>query len=352
MPLDLSHGLDVYVWDTAGRRYLDLYAGHAVASTGHCHPAVVRAIQEQAAKLIFYSNVAGLALREEAAAKLCPPGYHALFANSGAEANEDALKLARKVTGRTEVVAMLDGFHGRTAGAMSVTGTEKYRVGPQVPGVRFAKFGELPVVTEKTAAVLLEPIQSMAGVKTAPPEYFRALRADCDRAGALLIYDEVQTGIGRTGTMFFSGRYDAHADLITLAKGIASGIPLGAVLVEAKIAESVQYGDFGHTFGAGPIAMAALQATIGVVEGLLENVRETSATLIERLRPFGEVRGMGFLLGLKVAGDAKKLRDELLRRGVVVGTAEEPGVLRLLPPLTLKKRHVDEFTAVLHETLH
>jgi len=271
----LSHGSDVYVWDTAGRRYLDMYAGHAVCSTGHCHPAIVKAIQDQAAKLIFYSNVAGLRRREEAAAKLCPLGYHALFANSGAEANEDALKLARKYTGRTEIVAMEEGFHGRTAGAMSVTGTAKYRVGPQVPGVKFAPFGGgLEAITGRTAAVILEPIQSMAGVRTAPMEYFKALRKRCDETGALLIYDEVQTGIGRTGTMFFSGREAVHADLITLAKGIASGIPLSAVLVKSKIAETVQYGEFGHTFGAGPIAMAALQATVGVVEGLLENGRE------------------------------------------------------------------------------
>ena len=291
--------------------------------------------------------------REEAAAKLCPLGYHALFANSGAEANEDALKLARKYTGRTEIVAMEEGFHGRTAGAMSVTGTAKYRVGPQVPGVKFAPFGGgLEAITGRTAAVILEPIQSMAGVRTAPMEYFKALRKRCDETGALLIYDEVQTGIGRTGTMFFSGREAVHADLITLAKGIASGIPLSAVLVKSKIAETVQYGEFGHTFGAGPIAMAALQATVGVVEGLLENVRETSAYLVEKLRPFGEVRGIGLLLGVKVTHDAKKVRDALLARGVIVGTAEEPGVLRLLPPLTLRPSHVDEFIGKLHEALH
>ncbi len=351
LPLDLSHGQDVHVWDTSGRRYLDLYAGHAVCSTGHCHPEVVQAIQDQAAKLIFYSNVAGLRLREEAAARLCPRGYHALFANSGAEANEDALKLARKFTGREEIVAMIGGFHGRTAGAVSVTGIEKYRVGPQVPGVRFVPFGEVPEISTKTAAVILEPIQSMAGVKMARAEYYRGLREACDRAGALLVYDEVQTGIGRTGTMFFSGRYGVHADLVTLAKGIASGIPLSAVLVKAAISETVKYGDFGHTFGAGPIAMAALRATIGVVEALLPNVVETGVYLAEKLRPFGEVRGLGFLVGLKIARDAAKVRDALLARSIVVGTADEPGVLRLLPPLTLRKPHVDEFVRALDETL-
>jgi acetylornithine/succinyldiaminopimelate/putrescine aminotransferase len=352
LPLSLSHAEDVYVWDTAGKKYLDLYAGHAVCSTGHCHPDVVKAIQDQAAKLIFYSNVAGLGLREEAAAKLCPPGYHALFANSGAEANEDALKLARKYTGRDEVVAMIGGFHGRTAGAVAVTGIEKYRVGPQVPGVRFVPFGEVPALTDRTAAVILEPIQSMAGVKMAKPEYYQALRAECDKSGALLIYDEVQTGIGRTGTMFFSGRDGVHADLITLAKGIASGIPLSAVLVKERISETVKYGDFGHTFGAGPIAMAALKATVSIVETLLPNVRETGAYLAGKLAKVGEVRGLGFLTGLKLNANAATIRDALLARGVIVGTADEPGVLRLLPPLTLRKPQVDEFVGVLDETLH
>lgn len=348
LPLSLSHAKDVYVWDTNGRKYLDLYAGHAVCSTGHCHPDVVKAIQNQAEKLIFYSNVAGLSLREEAAAKLCPPGYHALFANSGAEANEDALKLARKFTGRDEVVAMIGGFHGRTAGAVSVTGIEKYRVGPQVPGVSFVPFGEVPSL-KKAAAVILEPIQSMAGVKMAKPEYYKALREECDKSGAMLIYDEVQTGIGRTGTMFFSGRDGVHADLLTLAKGIASGIPLSAVLVKQPISETVKYGDFGHTFGAGPIAMAAMKATISVVETLLPNVRETSAYLAEKLAKYGEVRGLGFLMGLKLQVN---LRDALLAKGVIVGDAAEPGVLRLLPPLTLQKEHVDQFVGILDETLH
>ena len=353
LPLEISHAKDVYVWDTKGRRYLDLYAGHAVCSTGHCHPEVVKAIQEQAAKLIFYSNVAGLPLREEAAEKLVvhAPGYQVLFANSGAEANEDALKLARKFTKRDEVIAMMGGFHGRTAGAISVTGIEKYRVGPQVPGVRFVPFGSVPEISSTTAAVILEPIQSMAGIRTAPPEYFQKLRAACDRAGALLIYDEVQTGIGRTGTMFFSGRHGVQADLVTLAKGIASGVPLSAVLVKAVIAQTVQHGDFGHTFGAGPLAMAALKATISVVETLLSNVNDTSAYCVEKMKPFGEVRGLGLLLGLKFPSNAVPVRDALLARGVIVGTADEPGVLRLLPPLTLQRSHVDEFIGALREAL-
>jgi len=366
LPLEIARGEDVYVWDVEGKRYLDFYAGHAVASTGHCHPRVVKAVQEQAAKLIFYSNVAGLRLRDEAAALLvrsAPEGFpQALFANSGAEANENALKMARRHTGRTDVVAMHGGFHGRTAGAMSVTGVEKYRAqsAPLLPGVTLVPFGDLAAaesaVTGRTAAVILEPIQSMAGVKTAPAEYFRGLRSLCDRSGALLIYDEVQTGIGRTGTMFFSGRHGVRSDLITLAKGIASGVPLSAVLVRDFVAEKVGYGEYGATFGAGPIAMAAMKATLETIEEerLLDNVNRTSPVAVERLkgvRGVREVRGLGFLLGLKVDTDAGALQAEMLRRGAIVGTADEPGVIRLLPPLTLKPAHVEVLADILSASL-
>lgn len=366
LPLELARGEDVYVFDVEGKKYLDFYAGHAVASTGHCHPRVVRAIQEQAAKLIFYSNVAGLRLRDEAAALLvskAPAGFpQVLFANSGAEANENALKMARRHTGRTGIVAMTGGFHGRTAGAVSVTGVVKYRSAsvPLVPGVAFVPFGDLDALANEvgkdTAAVILEPIQSMAGVKTADAGYFKGLRSICDKAHALLIYDEVQTGIGRTGTMFFAGRHGVLPDLITLAKGIASGVPLSAVLVRDFIAGRVAYGDYGATFGAGPVAMAAMKATLEVIEDekLLENVNRTSEAARRKLGAIAgvrEVRGLGFLLGLKIDGDAAKAQAELLRRGAIVGTADEPGVLRLLPPLTLKPEHVDALADMLGPTL-
>ena len=359
LPLELARGEDVWVWDTAGKKYLDLYAGHAVCSTGHCHPRVVKAIQDQAAKLIFYSNVAGLPLREEAAALLMrhAPGHASvLFANSGAEANENALKMARRHTGRPEIVALQAGFHGRTAGAMSVTGIEKYRKmsEPLVPGASFVPLGEIPPLTDRTAAVILEPIQSMAGVKVAPADYLRELRARCTKNGTVLIYDEVQTGIGRTGTMFYAGRHGVMPDLVTLAKGIASGIPLSAVLVSKEISDKVQYGEYGATFGAGPVAMAAMKATLEIVETLLPRVNETSAYLAERAQAVPgvrEVRGVGLLLGIKIDGEAPPLQKALLEKGVILGTADEPGVLRLLPPLTLQKEHVDLFLGVLRHEL-
>jgi acetylornithine aminotransferase/acetylornithine/N-succinyldiaminopimelate aminotransferase len=359
LPLELARGQDVWIWDTSGKKYLDLYAGHAVCSTGHCHPHVVEAITRQASSLLFYSNVAGFPLREEAAERLlrhAPAFDSVLFLNSGAEANENALKMARRHTGRTDVVAMLGGFHGRTAGAMSVTGIEKYRKQsePLVPGVTFVPFGEVPALTDRTAAVILEPIQSMAGCKTAPPEYFKRLREACTRNGTVLIYDEVQTGIGRTGTMFFTGRHGVEADLVTLAKAIGSGIPLSAVLVSPPIAAKVQYGEYGATFGAGPVAMAALKATLEVVEGLLPNVVEVGRYLGKRCEHtpgVQEVRGLGLLVGLKIQGDAALAQKALLAKGFVVGTADEPGVLRLLPPLTLTHTQVDDFVRALGEVL-
>jgi acetylornithine/succinyldiaminopimelate/putrescine aminotransferase len=359
LPLELARGEDVWVWDSSGKKYLDLYAGHAVCSTGHCHPKVVRAIQDQVGKLIFYSNVAAFPLREEAAALLlkhAPAFSAALFANSGAEANENALKMARRHTGRHDIVAMIGGFHGRTAGAISATGIEKYRkqAEPLVPGISFVPFGQVPTLGPNTAAVILEPIQSMAGCKTAPAEYFQKLREACTKNGTLLIYDEVQTGIGRTGTMFFTGRHGVDADLITLAKAIGSGIPLSAVLATKEIADKVQYGEYGATFGAGPVAMAAMKATLEVVEGLLPNVIEVGRYLNKRCEHTAgvrEVRGLGFLLGLKINGDAPAMQRALLEKGFITGTADEPGVLRLLPPLTLTHTQVDSFVQALGDVL-
>ncbi len=359
LPLNLAKGEDVWVWDLAGKKYMDLYAGHAVCSTGHCHPKVVKAIQDQVGKLIFYSNVADFPLREEAAALLlkhAPAFSAALFANSGAEANENALKMARRHTGRSEIVAMIAGFHGRTAGAISATGIEKYRKQsePLVPGISFVPFGQVPALGPNTAAVILEPIQSMAGCKTAPAEYFQKLREACTKNGTLLLYDEVQTGIGRTGTMFFTGRFGVNADLITLAKAIGSGIPLSAVLASKEIADKVQYGEYGATFGAGPVAMAAMKATLEVVEGLLPNVVEVSRYLHQRCQELPgvlEVRGMGLLVGLKIGGDAPPVQKALIEKGYIVGTADEPGVLRLLPPLTLTRAHIDSFLQALGDVL-
>ena len=366
MPVTLDRGEGVYVWDTSGKRFLDMYAGHAVASTGHAHPHVAGAIAAQAGRLIFYSNVVDLEIRQRAAEKLlsyvaAPAGITSvLFANSGAEANENALKMAVLQTGRKKIVAFEGGFHGRTLLATNVTGNPKYR--NQAPykldEVEIIPFGDVAAleaaVDTDTAAVIVEPIQSMAGCRMAEPEFYHALREITTAVGAYLVYDEVQTGIGRTGKMFFAGRYGVVPDIITLAKGIGSGVPLSAVLVSQAIADKVQYGEFGATYGAGPIAMAAMVATLEVIEdeGLLARVESVGAHLVEALLAtpgVEKVNGLGFLLGVKTTKKAVDVQAALLERGVIVGTSDDPTTFRLLPPLTLTAAQADEFIAVFRE---
>ncbi len=357
-PVALVRGEGSTVWDTSGKSYLDLYGGHAVAATGHCHPEVVRAIREQAGELLFYSNVVAIPVRARAAeaiaAQAPPPLSKVFFVNSGTEANENAMRLARRFTGRQDILSFDGGFHGRTADAISATGLVKYReLGrPNVPGHRFAPFGDLAAaeaaLDEHVAAILLEPIQSMAGVITAPASYFQGLRTLCDERGARLIYDEVQTGFGRTGTFFFAGRHGVVPDLVALAKGIGSGFPMGAVLVSEQIAATVKPEDYGTTFGGGPLACAAAEATVRVIleEGLLGNVRAGSQRLRQGLAGLAgvrQVRGEGFLLGVALEKPARPVRAALLERGFLVGGSDLPDVLRLLPPLVLAEEEIDRF---------
>lgn len=365
-PITLVRGEGSTVWDEKGKSYLDLYGGHAVAATGHCHPDVVRAIREQAARLLFYSNVVALPVRTRAAeaiaSKAPSPLTKVFFVNSGTEANENAMRLARRATARSDIVTFSGGFHGRTADAISAAGLAKYReLGqPNVPGHRIVAFGDLEAaekeIDERVAAVLIEPIQSLAGVTTAPPEYFQALRRLCDERGAKLIYDEVQTGFGRTGTFFYAGRHGVLPDLISLAKGIASGVPMGAVLVSDEIAAGVKPEEYGTTFGGAPIACAAAEATIRVIEKerLLENARAGGARLIEglsRIPGVAQVRGEGFLLGVVLDRPARPVRESLLARGFLVGGSDLPDVLRLLPPLVLKAEEIDRFLEAMKAVL-
>ena len=357
-PVTIVRGEGSTVWDDSGKSYLDLYGGHAVAATGHCHPKVVRAIREQAGTLLFYSNVVALPVRARAAqaiaAQAPAPLSKVFFVNSGTEANENAMRLARRFTGRTDVLSFDGGFHGRTADAISAAGLAKYReMGrPNVPGHRLAPFGDLAAaeaaLDENVAAVLLEPIQSMAGVITAPASYLQGLRTLCDERGAKLIYDEVQTGFGRTGTFFYAGRHGVVPDLVALAKGIGSGVPMGAVLVSEEIAATVKPEDYGTTFGGGPLACAAAEATTRVIleEGLLGNVRAGSQRLKQGLAGLPgvrEVRGEGFLLGVALDKPARPARAALLSRGFLVGGSDLPDVLRLLPPLVLTAEEIDRF---------
>ncbi len=363
MPIVAESGQGAWICASDGESYLDLYGGHAVAGTGHCHPHVVEAIQAQAEKLIFYSNLIYSDTRARAAEKLVSIAPDALtkafFCNSGTEANENAMRMARMFTGREKIITFRGGFHGRTADAISATFLGKYReIGkPNVPGHLEAEFGNIDSVRaladDTVAAIMLEPIQSMAGVNMAQPEFYRALRTLCDDRGLVLIYDEVQTGVGRTGQWFFAGSEAGDGvvpDIVTLAKALGSGVPVGACLVTDAISSRIKENDLGTTFGGGMLAMTAVTATLEAIEndGMLENVRRVEAHLRERLKEVDRVvavRGLGFLLGIEFKEDAAIVHKALLDRKIITGTSSNPKVLRLLPPLCLEEYEADMFVA-------
>jgi acetylornithine/N-succinyldiaminopimelate aminotransferase len=361
MPIAAERGKGVWIYTTEGEKYLDLYGGHAVAGTGHCHPHVVQAIRQQAEKLLFYSNLVYSDARARAAERLISIAPAALtkafFCNSGTEANENAMRMARMATGRENVISFRDGFHGRTADAISATFLGKYReLGkPNVPGHLEATFGDIEsvraLVDDNVAAIMLEPIQSMAGVRMAQPGFYRELRELCDEQSVVLIYDEVQTGVGRTGEWFFAGTAAGDGvvpDIVTLAKALGSGVPVGACLVTEAIGSHIKENDLGTTFGGGMLAMAAVTATLEAIQndGMLTNVKAVESHLRERLRKIEQVvavRGLGFLLGIEFNDKAAPIHKALLERKIITGTSSDANVLRLLPPLCLGIDHVDLF---------
>jgi len=365
MPIAAERGEGVWIYTSDGQKYLDLYGGHAGAGTGHCHPHVVKALQKQAGQLLFYSNLVYSETRARAAEKLVSVApaqlSKAFFCNSGTEANENAMRMARMFTGRENIITFSGGFHGRTADAISATFLGKYReIGkPNVPGHLEAEFGNIESVNaladESVAAIMLEPVQSMAGVRTAAPEFFRNLRDICDQRGIVLIFDEVQTGIGRTGEWFFAGSPAADGvvpDIVSLAKALGSGVPVGACLVTDSIASKIKENDLGTTFGGGMFAMAAVIATLEAIEQdqMLENVRRVEAHLRERLKEVEQVvsvKGRGFLLGLEFADKIAATHKALLEQKIITGTSSDPRVLRLLPPLCLGIKEVDLFVDAL-----
>lgn len=359
MNIAAERGDGVWVYTSEGEKYLDLYGGHAVCATGHCHPHVVRALREQAGKMLFYSNLVYSEIRALTAEKLVSVAPESLtkafFCNSGTEANENAMRMARFATGREKIITFTGGFHGRTADAISATFLGKYReIGkPNVPGHISAEFGNLDsvraVADETVAAIMLEPIQSMAGVAEAAPEFFIGLREICDQNGICLIFDEVQTGVGRTGNWFFGGSDLAGGvvpDIITLAKSLGSGVPVGACLVNDCIAEKIKTNDLGTTFGGGMLAMAACLATLEAIEQdqMIENARAVENHLCERLKEIPNVvrlRGRGCLLGIEFSENAKNVHAKLLEKRIITGTSSDPRVLRLLPPLCVQREEID-----------
>jgi predicted acetylornithine/succinylornithine family transaminase len=355
-PLTLVRGAGCWVWDEAGREYLDLVAGIAVDVLGHSHPALVSAIAEQAATLIQVSNLYySLPQLELAEALTASSAFdRAFFVNSGTEANEAALKLARRFGGsRREVVALTGSFHGRTLGSLAATGQPKYQepFAPLPAGFVHVAPNDVAAlvaaVGDQTCAVLLEPIQGESGIHPLTDEFLVAAREACDKVGALLIFDEVQTGVGRTGTFYAFEQTPVVPDVVTLAKGLAGGVPIGAVLARAG-ADAFHAGDHGTTLGGNPLSCAAGLATLRVIadEGLMANAAERGrqfVTALASLPGVAEVRGRGLMLGVETVGPIAKQVVAIARErhGLLVNATGET-TLRIVPPLTISADEVDQ----------
>jgi acetylornithine/succinyldiaminopimelate/putrescine aminotransferase len=347
-----------------GRELIDFYGGHAVALLGYGHPRLLAAMQEQAATLFFQSNVVPLEVRARAARRLVefgPEGLtHAFLVNSGAEANENALRLAfRKNPDRRRVVAVEGAFHGRTAAAAAITwGSAKWYGFPRAPfEVTWVPRGDLDALEKAVtadggaAALIAEPVQGQAGAYALGADWLAAAREMTRKSGTVLIFDEVQCGMGRTGHPFGAQAYGVTPDLLTTAKGIAGGFPAGAVLVSDELAAGLKVGDLGTTFGGGPLACALMIATLDAIqeEGLLARVQRLSQKIREtcQVGPVTAIQGDGFLLGLRTARPAKEVQLQLIEQGIFSGTSGDPHIVRLLPPLVLEDSHVDALAAAL-----
>jgi acetylornithine/N-succinyldiaminopimelate aminotransferase len=360
----LARGRGCELFDVDGRRWLDLCAGVAVCSVGHAHPKLVKAISEQAARVMHVSNYFYNEENIRLADELCEKSgmARAMFCNSGAEANEAAIKVARKATGRPRILALEGGFHGRTLGALSATGQPgKWEgFGPLLPGVVFARPNDLESLRaaadpgDDLAVVIVEPILGEGGVIPLDGDFARAAAAIAREAGALLCVDEVQAGLGRTGTFFAHEQLGIEPDLVTLAKGLANGLPIGALLVRDGKAPTIGPGDHGSTFGGNPVACAAACAVVEAIDdALLANVVARGTHLAGGLRGLPavrEVRGRGLLLGAVLDRAAAPVVDACRERGLLVLTAGAD-VLRLLPPLVVTEAEVDEALAILGAVL-
>lgn len=358
LPLVITRGQGAYVWDQNGKKYLDFYSGHAVALVGHCHPEIVAAVKKQLDRLIFYSNVVYNDQRAMAAKKLVNliPNQFAsvFFCNSGTEANETAIKLAKKYTGKDEIISFDGSFHGRTLGSLSITGNNKYRkqIGSLMPNVKFATFGDIKsvekLISDQTAAIILEPIQSIAGINEASANFYQQLEKLAKSQKIVLIFDEIQTGLGRVGKIFFSTLMNVAPDIITLAKGLAGGLPAGAVLVSKDITKSVQIDDQGSTFGGGPVICSAISATLDVIKkmGLIKNADQLGNILKKKLLDIKHVisvTGRGLLLGIVLDIPALQAQTMLLKKGIITGASSNKYVLRIMPPLIITDKEINLF---------
>jgi acetylornithine/succinyldiaminopimelate/putrescine aminotransferase len=366
MPVRPVRGHGSWLVEEDGAEWLDAYGGHAVASTGHSHPDVVRAIAEQAEQLLFYSTAVPLPQREALAdrlAELCPDPLGRVFlCNSGAEANENALYLARRHTGRQTIVTLRGGWHGRTAATLACTDGARYEDAARRAGVPLSRkvpFDDVAAleaaVDESVAAVLVEPIQGFAGARDCSLEFLAAARRVCDDRGAVLLFDEVQCGVGRCGAFAAAEAAGVTPDALTFAKGLAGGLPIGAVVATPALTDSLAIGDLGSTFGGGPVPCAAALANIAVIEreALIANALAVGEHLAAGARALGirKVSGRGLLLGLHLGRPAAEVQRALFARRILTGTATDPQVLRLLPPLSFSNREADLLLAGLREVL-
>ena len=370
-PVLLVKGKGTRVWDLEGEEYLDFVSGLAVCNLGHCHPKVVRAIQDQAVKLIHVSNFYYIEPQIQLASLLCKHSFadKVFFCNSGAEANEGAMKLARKYAkekaggDRYEIITMERSFHGRTLATLAATAQEKFHKGyePLMPGFKYVPFNDIRAVRNaidpKTCAVMLEPIQGEGGVNCPSEGYLKALREICDEKELLLIFDEVQVGMGRTGKLFAYEHDGIEPDLLTLAKSLAGGVPIGALLMKKGIAESFRPGDHASTFGGNPLATAAGVAAFTTIleEGMLENCKKMGDYFLSQLEaiqkkfPFvKEVRGKGLILGIELKIDGSSIVREMLRRKILINCTMG-NVLRFLPPLIVTQEEIDRVVRALEE---
>jgi acetylornithine/succinyldiaminopimelate/putrescine aminotransferase len=355
-PMEVVDAEGVWLHTRDGRRVLDLYGGHAVAALGYKHPGWTRALTQQAEACNFQSNAVPMDVRVRAATRLAKFAGGAFdsvfFVNSGAEANENALRMAFKMTGRTRVVAVEGAFHGRTAAAGAVTwgAQAKWYEFLRAPfEVTFLPRRDLAAIAtnigDDVAAVIVEPVQGVGGAYDMGTEYLAALRKRCDETGTPLIFDEVQIGVGRSGWPFAANMYGVTPDMITTAKALGNGFPCGALLMAPAVTAAIKLEGLGTTFGGGPMACAVIEAVIDAIESenLLANVRRVSALLRERcsVGPVVGHQGAGFLHGLRVSRPAKEIQTALLARDILTGTSGDPNIVRLLPPYTLADEHVE-----------
>lgn len=371
LPFVLTHGKGSYLFDSEGDQYLDFGGGIAVNALGHCDDEVVSAIQKQAQTLSHVSNLYHTAPQAELAEKLCQLSFadKVFFSNSGAEAIEASLKFARKYArvkfgeGKTKLVAFNNGFHGRTFGALSITAREKYQAPykPLVPDVEIVQFNDIAAARQaidgSTCAVIVEVVQGEGGIHPAEQQFLQALRTACTQHGALLIVDEIQTGFGRTGKLWAHQHYDLRPDIMTVAKALGGGLPIGAALMTDAVAECMGVGDHGSTFGGGPITASAALIVLQRVQdqSMLDHVQEISAYLTGELNALHlpqvvEIRSLGLMVGVELNMDAKPFYEKAHQYGILILTAGEK-VLRLLPPLTITRAETDQFIQAFQKLL-